>query len=306
MQHRVRVTLLALALVPSAVTAQSAPALLPVGEQIRVLAPTLARDPLRGRYLGVENGALVLETSAGPSRIPVADVRELRKITGIRRRTFLGGTLGYLAGGLVAQAVVATEGPEQNRAIVIGGLAGATVGSLVGSRFREQRWGMISLGSIRADLHPGILVRVTMQDGRRVEGILESAGDELVIRPASGPAIAIARAAASIIESPMGEKRATGRGFGLGFAAGAVSGLVIGMAASSDCTGQWVCFSREETAAALAILLGAAGGTIGAIVGHGSRITVWERLDAGPGPRRGTLAPTIGGGRIGLAGRIGF
>ena len=122
----------------------------------------------------------------------------------------------------------------------------------------------------------------------------------LVVQPRRGPAVRLSAVEASGIEWPMAQKRATARGLGIGFGIGALSGVVLGAAAGEDCSSpSFLCFDSGTLAVAFGAAMGIAGGTVGALIGYSSRVTLWEGAP-GARARRVTLAPRLGAGSVGF------
>jgi hypothetical protein len=281
--------------------AQSPPSVIPVGAAIRVRAPDVSAGVMTGRFLGVSESTLVLETSTGTSRLPLAALTEVRRVNGTRRRVLEGAVSGYLAGVTVAEVVAGQDSYSNDRAATIGALAGIGAGMLLGYTRTEPRWEAVSLRTLRPLPVSGMRVRVRLPDGRRIEGqVVDDPGAGFAVQPRNGPRISLSAADAAAVEWPMAQKRATARGLGIGFGIGALSGVVLGAASGGDCSPQsFLCFDSGEMALILGTALGAAGGTVGALIGYGSRVTVWEGASDAR-PRRVTLAPRVDARSVGF------
>jgi hypothetical protein len=281
--------------------AQSPPSVIPVGAAIRVRAPDVSAGVMTGRFLGVSEASLVLETITGTSRLPLSALTEVRHVNGTRRRVLEGALSGYLAGVTVAEVVSGQDSYSGDRTTAIIALAGTGAGMLLGYTRTEPRWEPVSLRTLRPSPVSGMRVRVRMPDGRRLEGTVgDSADSGLVVQPHHGPPITLSALEASGIEWPMAQKRATARGFGIGFGIGALAGVALGAASGGECSSQsFLCFDSGEMAVIAGIALGVAGGTVGALIGYGSRVTVWEGASDAR-PRRVTLAPRVHAGSVGF------
>ena len=281
--------------------AQSPPSVIPVGAAIRVRAPDVGAGVMTGRFLGVSESSLLLETATGTSRLPLSALTEVRHPTGTRRRVLEGALSGYLVGATVAGVVSGRDSDSNDRATTIGGLLGIGAGMLLGYSQTEPRWEPVSLRTLRPFPLPGMRVRVRLPDGRRLEGAVTDGADSgLVVQARNGPPVSLSAIEASGIEWPMAQKRATARGLGLGFGIGALTGAVLGAATAEDCSPHsFLCFDSGEMALILATTLGAAGGTVGALIGYGSRVTVWEAASDAR-PRRVTLAPRLDARSVGF------
>ena len=132
-----------------------------------------------------------------------------------------------------------------------------------------------------AGVSRGSRVRVATRDAEPfVATLARDAGDTLVVELPSGASLALPQARITRLEVSGGVQRRTWQGAGVGLLAGAGVGAIVGLATyhRSDCgdsqVGQAiVCplidgVSREVTVYADALLIGAAGSVIGALVGH--------------------------------------
>jgi hypothetical protein len=294
-------TVLAAAAGPGTGSAQSPPSVIPLGTAIRVRAPEVSAGVMTGRFLGVSEASLVLETVTGTSRLPLSALTEVRRVNGTRRRVLEGAVTGYLTGATVAEVVSGQDSYSNDRAATIGGLVGIGAGMLLGYTRTEPRWEPVPLRTLRPSPVSGMRVRVRLPDGRRLEGtVRDSADSGLVVQPREGPPITLSALEASGIEWPMAQKRATARGFGIGFGIGALSGVAIGAASGEECSSQsFLCFDSGEMAVIVGTVLGVTGGTVGALIGHGSRMTVWEGASDAR-PRRVTLVPRLDARSVGF------
>jgi hypothetical protein len=274
---------------------------IPLGTAIRVRAPEVSAGVMTGRFLGVSESSLLLETVTGTSHLPLSALTEIRRVSGSRRQVREGALLGYLAGVTVGEVVSGQDSYSGDRTTAIIALAGTGAGMLLGYTRTEPRWEPVSLRTLRPSPVSGMRVRVRLPDGRRLEGtVRDSADSGLVVQPHNGPPITLSALEASGIEWPMAQKRATARGLGIGFGIGALSGVVLGAASGEDCSSQsFLCFDSGTMAVVLGTVLGAAGGTVGALIGYGSRVTVWEGASDAR-PRRVTLAPRVHAGSVGF------
>jgi hypothetical protein len=290
------------AIPPGSGFAQAPPSVIPVGAEIRVRAPDVGAGVMAGRFLGVSGSMLMLETPTGTSRLPVAALTEVRHINGTRRHVLEGAVMGYLTGATFAEVASGRDSYSSDRdAAAIGGLVGIGVGILLGHSQAEPRWEAVSLRTFRPMPIPGMRVRVRLPDGRRIEGhVVDDPGAGLVVQPRNRPRITLSASDAAAVEWPMAQKRATARGFGIGFGIGALSGVVLGAAAGEDCSSQsFLCFDSGALAVAFGAAMGVAGGTVGALIGYGSRVTIWEGAPGSRG-RRVTLAPRLDARSVGF------
>jgi hypothetical protein len=256
---------------------------------------------MTGRFLGISESALILETGAGTSRLPLSALTEVRHVNGTRRRVLEGAVSGSLTGVTVAEAVSGQDSYSNYRLATVGALVGIGAGMLLGYTRTEPRWEPVSLRTLRPSPMPGMRVRVRLPDGRRLEGtVRDSADSGLVVQPHEGPPITLSALEASGIEWPMAQKRATVRGLGIGFGIGALAGVALGVASGEDCSSQsFLCFDSGEMAVIVGTVLGVTGGTVGALIGHGSRVTIWEGATDSRG-RRVTLAPRLDARSVGF------
>jgi hypothetical protein len=281
--------------------AQSPPSVIPVGAAIRVRAPDVSAGVMTGRFLGVSESSLMLETATGTSRLPLSALTEVRHVNGTRRRVLEGAVSGSLTGVTVAEAVSGQDSYSNYRLATVGALVGIGAGMLLGYSRTEPRWEPVSLRTLRPSPVSGMRVRVRLPDGRRLEGTVRGSADSgLVVQPHEGPPITLSALEASGIEWPMAQKRATARGFGIGFGIGALSGVAIGAASGEECSSQsFLCFDSGEMAVIVGAVMGAAGGTVGGLIGYGSRMTVWEGASDAR-PRRVTLVPRLDARSVGF------
>jgi hypothetical protein len=281
--------------------AQSPPTVIPVGAAIRVRAPDVGGGVMTGKFLGVSESMLMLETPTGTSRLPLAALTEVRHVNGTRRRVLEGAVLGYLAGVTVAGVVSGQDSHSNDRPATIGALVGLGAGMLLGYTRTDPRWEAVSLRTLRPGPISGMRVRVRLPDGRRIEGhVMDDAGGGLAVQPRNGPLIRLPAAEAEAVEWPMAQRRATARGLGIGFGVGALSGIVLGAASGGECSSQsFLCFDSGEMALLAGTALGVAGGTVGALIGYGSRVTIWEGAPDARG-RSVTLTPRLDARSVGF------
>ena len=150
---------------------------------------------------------------------------------------------------------------------------------------------------------PGTRVRITMPGEAPFVGtLLRESADTLVAALPSGASLAVARPRITRLEVSGGVQRRTWQGAGVGLLAGATVGALVGFATykRSDCgdsaIGQGiVCplidgVSREVTVYGDALLIGAAGSIVGALIGHAGHET-WIPVSL---PRVGALRARLG------------
>ncbi|HEX6309798.1 MAG TPA: hypothetical protein VFZ69_16610 [Longimicrobiales bacterium] len=82
-----------------------------------------------------------------------------------------------------------------------------------------------------------------------------------------------------VFRGPRSGWAGAGRGAGYGFLAGAGAGILIGLASGDDDPRSWFALSAEEKAFMGGVLLGGAGGIIGALIGVSAPGERWERVD---------------------------
>jgi hypothetical protein len=143
-----------------ALHAQSSPTVLPVppGARVRVTAPSLVA-PLIANYLEMRGDTVVLvddRAGRGLWSIPYNDIRSLHLSIGqknnhgpyIARGAVLGGAAGFIVGVIFAATVDPSDTTKKFKRVTtgaIGGVGGALIGGLVGSRFITENWSPIVL-----------------------------------------------------------------------------------------------------------------------------------------------------------------
>ncbi len=142
-------------------------------------------------------------------------------------------------------------------------------------------------------LNPGDRAKVqfTSESGQRrqISGQVVAVGDGVVVlqRPRHTPD-SLSVAHLSSVSVATGQRDYLG-GMGKGFLIGAGAGLVVGyMGGESDCSGMWFCYTKEELAAALAVVGGGSGLLLGAIFAPRR----WAKAEI-PGTRI-SMTPTVG------------
>jgi len=165
-----------------------------------------------------------------------------------------------------------------------------------------------------AGVSAGSRVRIATPDAVPFVGTLvRGSEDTLVVELPSGSSLALPQARVTRLDVSGGVRRRTWQGAGIGFLAGAGVGAVVGLATyrRSDCgesaIGQGiVCplldgVSREVTLYGDALLIGAAGSIIGALVGHVGHET-WIPVSVA---RAGDIRPRITVVRVARATGLG-
>lgn len=100
-----------------------------------------------------------------------------------------------------------------------------------------------------------------------------------------------------------GKKSGAGRGAKLGLIVGAGVGAAVGLAAAEDCSSQdFVCFG-PEVIPAMAIVVGAMGAGLGALIGAASPIDRWEQVRVRP---VGVGVAPLPRGHVGIGASIAF
>jgi hypothetical protein len=141
-------------------TEQGTPPDLAPGARVRVLAPTVSSKPLTGTIRSLSEDAVTLSVEGHDERVTLARGSILRVEVGQGRNR----RKGLLVGGVAAAAVGAVVGGIGCRdssdfdswqcATILGGLgfaAGAGVGAIVGA---GERWQALPADSFRVTLHP--------------------------------------------------------------------------------------------------------------------------------------------------------
>ncbi|MEX1186311.1 MAG: hypothetical protein WEA80_06955 [Gemmatimonadaceae bacterium] len=150
-----------------------------------------------------------------------------------------------------------------------------------------------------AGLGAGSRVRVTSPRddlNKHVGTVLEVRGDSVVIAGRHGSRT-IALANVTRLDVSTGTRRHVGRGALIGLGVGALLGLTVVDEGVEDCTDEFlICpvpVSRAQMATAGALVSGAAGVVIGAIVGAFVKSDRWESRSA---PFRAAINPGRSGG----------
>lgn len=271
------------------------------GTPFKVRAPGFSQGVIAGRFIGVADSVLLIETAAGTNRIPLFAVTEIRHVTGTRHRMAEGAALGYLVGAVVGEAVAPSGGFDDNETATIVALIGTGVGIMAGRLISEPKWDALSLRTFRPVPLPGSRVRLAVPGAGSVQGhLVKMADDGLGVRTRSGETIALGQEDAVRLEWPVAQKRATLRGLGIGALIGTVGGIIVGVTTAEDCgRSSGLCFGPGEMAVAYGVALGSVGATLGAIIGHGRRITIWEGSEA-PRAHRVAVAPLVTHRSLGL------
>ncbi len=167
----------------------------------------------------------------------------------------------------------------------------------------------VAASGATAVVAPGARVRVTTGGEAPFVGtLLRENADTLVAELPSGASLAVARPRVARLEVSGGVQRRTWQGAGIGLLAGAAVGAAVGFATytRTDCgdseLGQViVCplvdgFSRNVAVYGDALLIGAAGSIVGALIGHAGHET-WIPVSVA---RVGTAEVQPGARRVGL------
>jgi hypothetical protein len=264
------------------------------GTPLKVRAPGFSQGVIAGRFAGIADSMLLMETAAGTHRIPLFAVTEIRHVTGARHRVAEGAALGYLIGSVVGEAVAPSGGIDDNETAAIVALIGTGAGILAGRMIREPRWDALSLRTFRPVPLPGSRVRLAVPGVGFVEGhLLRTADNGLGVRTRNGETVTLGQDDAVRLEWPVAQKRATLRGMGIGALVGTVGGIIVGVTTAEDCgRSSALCFGPGEMAVAFGVALGSVGATLGGIIGHGRRITIWEGSEV-PRAHRVAVAPLV-------------
>ena len=150
----------------SPLAAQQAP--VEPGARVRVKAPPLQPDWVRGTVVGWESGSLVLEPEKPDGNTPLTLARDqitrLDVHRGSKSRVLLGAGIGFGVGAALGFAACAGntgspctndagEGSPAGFALALGGV-GAGLGALVGLLFRTDRWEAVPLEGIHVTFAP--------------------------------------------------------------------------------------------------------------------------------------------------------
>jgi hypothetical protein len=140
------------------------------GTRVRVKAPPLQPDWVRGTVVGWESGSLVLEPEKpdvlGDTPLTLArdQITRLDVHRGSKSRALLGAGIGFGVGAALGFAACAGntgspctndagEGSPAGFALALGGV-GAGLGALVGLLFRTDRWEAVPLEGIHVTFTP--------------------------------------------------------------------------------------------------------------------------------------------------------
>ena len=149
----------------SPLAAQEAP--VEPGARVRVKAPPLQPDWVRGTVVGWESGSLLLEPEKPDGDTPLTLARDqitrLDVHRGSKSRALLGAGIGFGVGVALGFAACAGSGGSPCRsegegspagfALVLGGV-GAGLGALVGLLFRTDRWEAVPMEGIHVTFTP--------------------------------------------------------------------------------------------------------------------------------------------------------
>lgn len=132
-----------------------------------------------------------------------------------------------------------------------------------------------------AFFNPGSRVRVTLAEGRSVEGVLLAASETLIsVQDLTlGSELEIPTASIDLAQVHTGQKRNTLKGLGYGLLIGGGTGAALGLIGGGSPEDCWlVCFTAGEMAAMGAVAFGALGGITGLIAGTFIRSDRWEEV----------------------------
>jgi hypothetical protein len=126
-----------------------------VGDRVRVKLENVDQT-FEGRYVGVENQYVLLETGAdpGPSRLRLSSVRYLAVHTGTKSKAVLGAVLGGVAvgiplalitGGLASVSDETSDEAGVAGGFIVGAAIGAGIGALIGSSVKSDIWEPVEL-----------------------------------------------------------------------------------------------------------------------------------------------------------------
>lgn len=129
------------------------------------------------------------------------------------------------------------------------------------------------------DLVPGRRIRVHRRAETTLVGDLVSMGsDSLTMTTAAADTLAVARASITRLDLSTGTKSKAGKGAVNGLLFGALGGALIGVLASGSDDGDFIDFGPGEWAASGALMFGAIGAGVGALIGSGQRADRWESV----------------------------
>jgi hypothetical protein len=128
-------------------------------------------------------------------------------------------------------------------------------------------------------LVPGRRIRVHRRAETTLVGDLVSLGpDSLTMTTSAADTVMVARAAITRLDLSTGTKSKAGKGAVNGLIFGALGGALIGVLASGSDDGDFIDFGPGEWAASGALMFGAVGAGVGALIGAGQRADRWERV----------------------------
>ena len=148
----------------SPLAAQEAP--VEPGTRVRVKAPPLQPDWVRGTVVGWESGSLVLEPEKPDGNTPLTLARDqitrLDVHRGTKSKALLGAGIGFGVGVgwtvLLFESICNSEeecdAGDWAKGIAIFGGVGAGLGALVGLLFKTDRWEAVPLEGIRVTFMP--------------------------------------------------------------------------------------------------------------------------------------------------------
>lgn len=134
------------------------------------------------------------------------------------------------------------------------------------------------------DLVPGRRIRVHRRAETTLVGDLVSLGpDTLTMTTSAADTVAVQRAAISRLDLSTGTKSKAGKGAVNGLLFGGLGGALIGVLASGSDDGEFLDYGPGAWAASGALMFGALGAGVGALIGSGQRTDQWE----------GVVLPTV-------------
>jgi hypothetical protein len=167
-------------------TAADAPALAS-GNKVRITAPQFGTEPIVATVAGFVGDTLVLATDERGTHYLAVPVRSITKLELSRGKaaglTIAGAAIGLLVGGVVGAAIatagederprqgwpvgdvtIGEEGLADATGVLLGGVAGAFLGAMIGHSLSSERWTTITLrgGNVAVTPWRGVSVRVTL------------------------------------------------------------------------------------------------------------------------------------------------
>jgi hypothetical protein len=129
------------------------------------------------------------------------------------------------------------------------------------------------------DLVPGRRIRVHRRAETTLVGELVSLGpDSLTLTTAAADTVAVSRAAITGLDLSTGTKSNAGKGALNGLIFGGLGGALIGVLASGSDDGEFLDYGPGAWAASGALMFGALGAGVGALIGSGQRADRWESV----------------------------